>query len=152
MNYKNLTLSILGAIAMFILGLFNQEIKTLIINHWKMTLFIISAFVTALGIIGMYVEYNVKHTIKKSITSDIALMKTTFMDITRINHAIILANINDSQSKEETAKTLMSYYTSNGLTIPEWEKYSIHNDIIIELNKLYHAEELEKLNKVSVKG
>lgn len=85
--------------------------------------------------------------LKNNIETSFAYIKNTFIDITRINHAITLNIINNRQSKEEIAKILMTYYISQGLTIPEWEKYNIPKDIIIELEKLYHKSELEKLNK-----
>jgi hypothetical protein len=157
MKKNELIVEIIGGLILFGLGIFSTEIKTLIMNHYQLLIFGIGILFISLGIISRWVRYVFKKEFEekfnavsaqnKNIQENFNSISQTWIDITRINHAVILNMIKNSKSKEQSAEILMSFFTSRGLTIPEWEKYQIPNDIIDELKKLHHKTEIEKIKK-----
>ena len=146
-----------GILTMFFLTMFTNEIKTWIMNDYKLIMFFVGFLLTIIGIIAIWVryifkqefteKYGVLEKAKKDLEISVLDSSNAITDLLHINHAIALNMINTSnQPKEEVAKILMSYYESTGINIPQWEKYKISPELITELKKQFHENKLKGIS------
>jgi hypothetical protein len=105
-------------------------------------------------VVFLYSGWTARNEVKKSQAKFETKYKELldyYVEVGRINHAVILGTINNESDTKNMAESLYSYYEASGITIPNWKKYGIDIKVIVELEAIRNEKEKLKIDSVRKK-
>ena len=153
MKTKEIILSIIGSLTLFIGGMFMVEIKTFIITHYPIMIMCLGFFLICLAIVSIFIRYVFKQEAKSTFGDIVANNKRMgevndcFSKVSSINQVLIKEMLNtlDDEKLYEICKKAVKagicYKNINNLSfLPNLQEYGIKNEIIKRL-ELYDLEQ-----------
>jgi hypothetical protein len=147
---------IIGIIGAMII-MFTEEIKQALISNPRWIIFGVCVFLIVVSLLSIIIRWIIRINFKslydgqnKKLDEVQQLLKQSHeynIDVTTMNHIICLSYLIKGKTKEikKTAELLYSFYDTYMITIPQWEKYGIQKEVIDEMRKMYHENELQKI-------